>query len=44
MDTVAASSVTRLSAMSMPDPRAYRRLATLLRDQITSVMLASGCR
>jgi hypothetical protein len=26
--------------MTMPDPRAYRRLAALLRDQITSGILA----
>ena len=26
----------------MPDPRAYRRLADLLRDQITSGILAPG--
>jgi DNA-binding GntR family transcriptional regulator len=30
--------------MTMPDPRAYRRLASLLRDQITSGMLAPGTR
>ena len=28
--------------MTMPDPRAYRRLAALLRDQITSGLLAPG--
>jgi DNA-binding GntR family transcriptional regulator len=28
--------------MTMPDPRAYRRLAALLRDQITSGMPAPG--
>jgi DNA-binding GntR family transcriptional regulator len=28
--------------MTMPDPRAYRRLAALLRDQITSGMIAPG--
>jgi DNA-binding GntR family transcriptional regulator len=28
----------------MPDPRAYRRLAALLRDQITSGMIAPGAR
>jgi hypothetical protein len=28
----------------MPDPRAYRRLAALLRDQITSGMLAAGAQ
>jgi DNA-binding GntR family transcriptional regulator len=28
--------------MTMPDPRAYQRLAALLRDQITSGMLAPG--
>lgn len=28
--------------MMMPDPRAYQRLAALLRDQITSGMLARG--
>jgi DNA-binding GntR family transcriptional regulator len=28
--------------MTMPDPRAYRHLAALLRDQITSGMLAPG--
>jgi DNA-binding GntR family transcriptional regulator len=28
--------------MTMPDPRAYRRLAALLRDQITNGMLAPG--
>jgi DNA-binding GntR family transcriptional regulator len=30
--------------MTMPDPRAYRSLATLLRDQITSGKLAPGER
>ncbi len=28
----------------MPDPRTYRRLAALLRDQITSGMLAPGAQ
>jgi GntR family transcriptional regulator len=28
--------------MTMPDPRAYRRLAALLRDQITSGIIAPG--
>ena len=28
----------------MPDPRAYRRLAALLRDQITSGMIAPGAQ
>jgi DNA-binding GntR family transcriptional regulator len=28
--------------MTMPDPRVYRRLAALLRDQITSGILAPG--
>ena len=28
----------------MPDPRAYRRLAALLRDQITSGTLAPGAQ
>ena len=30
--------------MKMPDPRAYRRLAALLRDQITSGILAPGAQ
>jgi DNA-binding GntR family transcriptional regulator len=30
--------------MTMPDPRAYRRLAALLRDQITSGILAPGAQ
>ena len=30
--------------MTMPDPRAYRRLAALLRDQITSGILARGAQ
>jgi DNA-binding GntR family transcriptional regulator len=30
--------------MTMPDPRAYRRLAALLRDQITSGMIAPGAQ
>src|ERR1700722_14596652 len=28
----------------MPDPRAYRRLAALVRDQITSGMIAPGAQ
>jgi DNA-binding transcriptional MocR family regulator len=30
--------------MTMPDPRAYRRLAALLRDQITGGILAPGAQ
>jgi GntR family transcriptional regulator len=30
--------------MTMPDPRAYRRLAALLRDQITSGMIVPGAQ
>jgi GntR family transcriptional regulator len=30
--------------MTMPDPRAYRRLAALLRDQITGGTLAPGAQ
>jgi DNA-binding transcriptional MocR family regulator len=30
--------------MTMPGPRAYRRLAALLRDQITSGILAPGAQ
>ena len=30
--------------MTMPDPRAYRRLAALLRDQVTSGMIAPGAQ
>jgi hypothetical protein len=28
--------------MTMPDPRAYRRLAALVRDQIASGMITPG--
>jgi GntR family transcriptional regulator len=30
--------------MTMPDPRAYRRLAALLREQITSGVLTPGAQ
>jgi DNA-binding GntR family transcriptional regulator len=30
--------------MTMPDPRAYRRLAALLRDQITNGAIAPGAQ